>query len=108
MLIGFVVGILTTYLNSKKRSLNEEGVIDSLGSLFVFFIPSVIGAIYSAILFATSPYGPTNLDSFVQKDTSRDRWGQGGFQLIGMCITIGIAIAAGVLIGLLMKTVAPR
>ena len=105
ILIGFLVGILTTFLNSKIKAVNAEGVIDSLGSLFVFFVPSFIGAIYSAILFATSPYGPDNTDNNVQMLSSRNRWGQGGFQLIGMAITIGIAIACGVLIGLFSKRI---
>lgn len=98
------MGILTTFLNSKKKELNKEGVIDSLGSSIVFLVPSFIGAIYSAILFATSPYGPDNTDSTVQMLAERSRWGQGGFQLVGLAITIGIAIVCGVLIGLLSKT----
>ena len=91
---------MTTFLNSKKKSLNEGGIIDSLGSLFVFFIPSFIGALYSAILFATSPYGPDNTDSTVQLIPGRDRWGQGGYQLIGLLLSIGIALAGGALIGI--------
>jgi ammonia channel protein AmtB len=92
-----------TYLNTKKRALNEAGVIDSLGSLSVFFVPSFLGAIYSAILFASSPYGPDNTDNNVQMDPSRSRFGQGGFQLIGLLITICIAAVTGLLIGLLVK-----
>ena len=105
ILIGFACGILVTWLNTKKRGMNENGVIDSLGSFFVFLVPSFIGAIYSAILFTTSPYGPENTSNNVQMDTSRNRFGQGGFQLIGLIITICIAAAAGFLIGLLMKLV---
>lgn len=94
-----------TFLNTKKKALNENGVVDSLGSLFLFFVPSFIGAIYSAILFTTSPYGPDNSDNFVQMDPSRSRWGQGGFQLIGLAITVGIAVAAGLLIAAFFKIV---
>lgn len=97
------MGVLTTFLNGKIKTVNAEGVFDSLGSLFVFLIPSFIGAIYSAILFATSPYGPDNTDNNVQMLSSRNRWGQGGFQLIGLAITIGIALACGLLIGLFSK-----
>lgn len=85
---------------SKLKTLNNEGVIDSLGSLYVFLIPSFVGGIYSAILFATSPYGPDNTDKNVQMLPGRTRWGQGGYQLIGMAITIGIALACGLLIGI--------
>jgi hypothetical protein len=96
---------LTTFLNSKKKLLNNEGVIDSLGSSIVFLVPSFIGAIYSAILFATSPYGPDNKDAIVQMLPSRSRWGQGGFQLAGLGITLGIALVCGLLIGLFSKII---
>jgi len=105
MLIGFVTSILVTFLNTKKKGMNREGVTDTLGSIFVFLVPSFLGAIYSAILFATSPYGPDNSDNYVQVDPVRSRYGQGGFQLIGLCITVGIALAAGLLIGLFFKGV---
>lgn len=98
-MIGFIVGVLTTFLNSRKKDLNKEGIIDSLGSLFVFFVPSLIGAFYSAILFTTSSYGPDNSSSFTQHDPNRTRFQQGGFQIIGALITIGIAIVAGLIIG---------
>lgn len=100
------MGVLTTFLNSKIKAVNAEGVLDSLGSLFVFFVPSFIGALYSAILFATSPYGPDNTDSNVQMLATRSRWGQGGFQLVGLAITIGIALVCGLLIGLFSKGIA--
>lgn len=103
MLIGFISGILATVLNSKKRWLNSEGVNDSLGSSITFLIPSFLGGIYSSILFATNAYGPTNTTSYVQQDPNRSNFGQGGFQLIGIVITVGIAVAAGLLIGLLSK-----
>lgn len=74
-------------------------MIDSLGSSIVFFIPSLVGAIYSAILFATSPYGPDNTDATAQMLAGRSRWGQGGYQLVGLAITIGIAFVTGLLIG---------
>jgi hypothetical protein len=93
------VGVLTTYLNTRKKDLNKEGVIDSLGSLFVFLVPSLIGALYSAILFTTGAYGPDNTTNFTQHDPSRSRFQQGGFQVIGTLITIGIALVAGLLIG---------
>jgi ammonia channel protein AmtB len=96
---------MTTFLNSKKKQLNSEGVIDSLGSSIVFLIPSVIGALYSAILFATSPYGPSNTDSYVQMLPGRSRWEQGGYQLVGLIITLGIAIVCGILIGFSIKPI---
>lgn len=79
--------------------MNSEGVIDSLGSSIVFFVPSLVGALYSAILFATSPYGPDNTDATAQMLAGRSRWEQGGYQLAGLGITIGIAFISGLLIG---------
>jgi hypothetical protein len=84
--------------------MNANGVIDSLGSLMVFFIPALIGGIYSAILFTTSSYGPNNTDVGSQAyNNNRSRFGQGGYQLIGVALSIGIGLAAGLLIGLISK-----
>lgn len=103
-LIGFCVGIITTLLNTtKKIDLNENGVVDSLGGLFIFFIPSFIGGIYSAILFAAGAYGPGYTRETSQKSPYYSDYQQGGYQLAGMCITIGIAAATGLLLGLIFK-----
>ena len=103
MLIGSLAGLVCTYLNSKKKKLNENGVVDTLGSIFIFLIPSFGGAIYSAILFTTSAYGPLNDDQYVQVDTDRSRWAQGGMQMLGLAITSLVAAFCGSIIGLLMK-----
>jgi hypothetical protein len=66
-------------------------------------VPSFLGAIYSAILYATTPYGPQNDNKYVQLYPLRDRFGQGGFQIVGLLITVGIGAAAGALIGLVNK-----
>lgn len=102
-LIGFCIGILVTLLNTtKKIDLNENGVVDSLGGLFLFFIPSFVGGIYSAILFASGPSG-ADYSATTQMSKSYTKYQQGGYQLAGMCITIGIAAATGVLLGLVFK-----
>ena len=107
LLIGFLAGVITTLLNSKKKSLNdkEKGVIDSLGSLMVFFVPALLGGFYSAILFTTASYGPDNTDATNQVLAGRSRWGQGSFQLVGMAITLGIALLCGILIGVFSKII---
>jgi ammonia channel protein AmtB len=83
-------------------------VIDSLGSSFTFLVPSLIGGIYSAILFTTSAYGPNNTDANVQVIADRTRWSQGGMQMAGVGITIGIAAICGLIIGGLSKTMSSR
>ena len=84
--------------------MNSNGVLDSLGSLMVFFIPALLGGLYSSILFTTSAYGPRNTDANVQTLSGRSRFGQGGYQLIGVALSLGIGLAAGLLIGLISKT----
>ena len=103
MLIGMLSGIITTALNTRKRSLNSKGVIDSLGSIFLFLIPSALGGAYSAILFATSEYGPLNDQNYRQADGGSSRWRHGGMQMAGLGITIGIGLVFGAIIGLFMK-----
>ena len=103
MLIGSLAGFFTTYLNAKKKKLNENGVVDSLGVIFIFLIPSFAGGIYSAMLYATTAYGPHNDLTYVQADGSRSRWAHGGYQIIGVFITVGLGAISGLLIGALMK-----
>ena len=105
MLIGFIVGILTTILNGKTRDINSEGVIDSLGGIFSFGVPALIGAIYSAILFATGALGPTNTEQY--KQTIRGRFSQGGMQMAGLGLVLGVALACGAIVGLIFKLMGP-
>lgn len=103
MLIGSIAGLLTTYLNSKKKILNENGVVDSLGTIFVFLIPSLAGGIYSAMLIASTAYGPNNDHNYIQADGSRSRWAQGGYQMAAVGITIVIGAFFGLLIGIFIR-----
>jgi len=109
MLIGLISGVIVTYANTKKKAMNANGVFDSLGSLMVFFIPAILGGIYSSILFTTSAYGPLNTDFWAQGYyNGRSRFGQGGYQLIGTGLSIAIGGLAGVLIGLVSKIFGSR
>ena len=74
-----------------------------MGSIFVFLIPSLAGGIYSAILYATTAYGPNNDLNYVQADGNRSRWADGAYQLAGVAITIVIALLMGGLMGGIMK-----
>jgi len=106
MTTGFVTGILVTILNGQVKRMNQNGTIDSLGGVFAFLVPSVIGAIVSAILFATAPYDSQNKEMYIQVPAGRDRWGQGGFQLIGFLVVAAIAAATGLLIGFINSCIA--
>lgn len=83
-------------------------MIDSLGSYATFLVPSLLGGIYSAILFTTSAYGPDNTNQNVQVLPERTRWSQGGMQMAGVGITIGIAAACGALIGAFSKAMGQK
>jgi hypothetical protein len=103
MFIGSLSGIFCTYFNSKKKILNANGVVDALGSIFIFLIPSFVGGIYSAILFATTAFGPNNDHTYIQADGARSRWAHGAFQLAGTGISLGLGALAGLLIGGISK-----
>jgi hypothetical protein len=108
MLIGTIVGVITTVLNhSIKKPLNDGGVVDTQGTFITFFIPSFIGGIYSAIIQAIRAYGAedstfTSVASTQWLAGSRTNYEQGGFQILGLLITIGIATFAGIVVGLLL------
>ena len=68
MLVGMLSGMISTYLNTKMKSINSKGVVDSLGSICLFLIPSLGGAIYSSILYTTTAYGPLNDLTYRQVD----------------------------------------
>jgi hypothetical protein len=58
LLIGTIVGVITTCLNHFiKKTINNGGVIDTQGTFITFFIPSLLGGIYSSIIQAVRAYG---------------------------------------------------
>eukprot|EP00919_Chromeraceae_sp_WS-2016_P052451 GHVR01124515.1.p1 GENE.GHVR01124515.1~~GHVR01124515.1.p1 ORF type:complete len:118 (+),score=7.26 GHVR01124515.1:2983-3336(+) len=101
ILIGLIAGILSTLLNATmKKALNRTGVIDSQGALFTFLIPSFIGGIYSAILQAIGASDP-GVGPYIEQ--GRSSFVQGGMQIAGIFITIGIAVISGLILGLIFK-----
>lgn len=58
LLIGTIVGIITTLLNhSIKKPLNDGGVVDTQGTFITFFVPAFLGGVYSAIIQTVRAYG---------------------------------------------------
>lgn len=108
MLIGTIVGVITTLLNHFiKKPINNGGVVDTQGTFITFFIPAFLGGIYSAIIQTVRAYGAedstfTPISSTKWVAGSRSNYEQGGFQILGVLITIGIATFAGIVIGLLL------
>jgi hypothetical protein len=110
-LIGLIVGVLITILNHKlKKPLNNPDVIDTQGVLFTFFVAGLLGGIYSSCLAAVGLYGPTiatsvstviNVAGLAWSPLGRDRFSQGGFQIAGTFIALGIGALSAVAVGIL-------
>lgn len=112
-----MVGVITTIMNHKlKKPLNNPEVVDTQGTLYTFFIASLFGAFYSACLATVTPYGAdvatvaTNsagLTSVVYSEDStlkwlgagRDRFEQGGFQVLGTVVSAAVGVFAGLAVG---------
>ena len=99
-----------------KRKINSEGVVDSNSAIFHFLLPSLFAAIFSAIMQAvaqtpasysgSTSSGTTTVlsyNSLVQSGRSSTK--QGGYQIVGWLLSIGIGAVAGVIIGLLYKCI---
>lgn len=85
--------------------MNYKGVLSSLGHLDNYVLPGLFSAIVAAILHAT---GEGSYGDYVRnigtngKGESRSFVGQGGYEIIGLLLSSGIGIFAGVVLGLLM------
>lgn len=91
--------------NIINMKINNNGVVTSLPHIQRFVIPGILAAIASSIVQAIgrqslgSVYGPNG--DFANRNTSQ----QAGEQLLGIPVTIGFALFAGVLAGIVMKIV---
>ena len=69
----------------------------------MYFIPGFFAGVFSAILQAINQ---GTLDNYTQRrDQTRTFVQQGGFQIIGILLTLAIGVFAGALIGLLFKAI---
>ncbi len=105
MAIGYSIGFICCFAQSNvKRALNSSGVVDSNSVLFNFLIPGIFASIFSAIL---QGIGETFISGKFTKNTDPNRTfvEQGGFQIIGVLIAIGLGAGAGIIIGLIYKFV---
>lgn len=90
--------------------MNSEGVIDTNGTTFMFLVPSFFAAVFSAILAAvgqsattfTPPSGTAVIYNEL-KEVSRTSVRQGGYQIGGWLISIGIGGFTGLVLGLIYK-----
>ena len=97
---GFIGGLITTIYHSRQlRRLNKNGILTSLGHLDNYVLPGFLSGVLSAILHAIGQGTFGNFVRYIHPD--RAYVGQGAFQLIGILLSIGIGLFAGVLLGLL-------
>ncbi|KAL8184324.1 UNVERIFIED_CONTAM: hypothetical protein K2H54_013486 [Gekko kuhli] len=106
LLAGFVSTLgfkfLTPILASRLKIQDTCGVHNLHG------MPGVLGALLGVLVTALAThetYGDGMTDVFpLVADGSRTAVYQGVFQLIGLCVTLGIAVIGGSLVGLILKT----
>lgn len=73
----------------------------SLGVLNPYILPGFFAGVMSAILYAINQGSLTNYS--VRSHPDRSVSGQAGFQLIGIALSAGIGLSAGIIIGLIYK-----
>lgn len=102
--VGFIVGIICTINHAVRlRNANKNGVTFSLGVINRLIIPGVLAGILSSILVAVNQ---GSVGNYVKENAAgRSPSGQAGFQLIGLLLTIGIALVASLVIGVLVKLI---
>lgn len=83
--------------------MNEKGVADSNGVLVTYLIPGLIAAILSAIFQAVSYKYEYDTTSRLNRDIYRTTFEQGGIQIAGLAISLGLGIFVGVISGIFMK-----
>ena len=79
--------------------MNKKGVIFSLAHLDHYVLPGFLAGCLGAILHAV---GEGTFGNFTREiGHQRSYVGQGAFQLIGIALSIGIGLLAGVILGLI-------
>lgn len=102
--IGVLTGLLCSLLIAKaKTSMNAKGVVDSNGVLVTYLIPGLIAAILSAIFQAVAYKWEYDTTSRQNKDGARTTFEQGGIQIAGLAISLGLGIFVGIISGIFMR-----
>lgn len=102
MISGFVVGSISAYGFAYISAFVKKHLKlhDSCGVINLHGIPGVIGALISAIFAARAE---TNFDSNMPGEfplqSVRSPYVNAGYQLAGLCVTLGIAITCGLFTG---------
>ena len=105
LLIGFVAGHVSTLGFAKLQTL-VEGALDlhdSAGVNNLHGMPAIIGGLASVVVAAYKTTGGRSSDSAVY--SSDNGVYQSAYQLAGLVVTLFIALASGLLTGLVMRNV---
>ena len=112
--IGLFSGILSTFCFKNLGPKLEEwiGLQDTCGVHNLHGIPGVLGGIFSAIAIAsytsdslTNVTQIASLPFYLVSTTTRTFYEQGGIQIAGIFISMGIAIAFGIVAGFIIRTI---
>ncbi len=92
-----------------KKPLNNPDVFDTQGVLYTFFMASLIGGIYSAILAACRPHASEIPVTNYTTVSANNQWlpydrspiTQGGLQIAAVCWSIGIGVLSSIAVALI-------
>lgn len=83
-----------------KYSFNKNGVKDTNGIIGSFLVPGIIAGIFSAVFQAGLNTNDGNYNP--DQRTHRTRFAQGGMQIAGLALAIGLGIFTGLISGVFM------
>lgn len=99
MAVGSVVGAISCFFHNRSvRNINKDGVVTSLSMINRFLIPSFIGSCLSAILQGVNE---SEIPGVYLQNSNPDRGAaaNGGFQILGLLLTIGFGLITSILVG---------
>ena len=115
LLVGAFAGIVSVLsFQYLSRCLEAMLIFDTRGVFHLHFIPGMFGCIASAIAVATMANVPPTYDppvnyfgnpllTFTMMPRSRLGYIQGGYQIIGGLISMGMGIAGGLIMGWILR-----
>ena len=86
--------------------VRKDGIHDTCGILNLHAIPGVLGGIASAVAASYShekSYGPRLSDILYMRIKGRTPIQQGGYQILCLIMSVGIAIIGGIFTGIILK-----
>jgi hypothetical protein len=96
LIVGYIVSFLSSiYPAQLNQKINKDGVLFTYPHVNRFLIPAFIASIVSAVVQACAHPG--------RKLDARTAIMQGGWQIVGLLISAGIAIIGGLIIGIIYK-----